>query len=151
MVALRSLETWSVTAPVTMLVRWCLRGLMSVIVAASLAAIPLRDRADAKRVFSVFALVAEDTHVPLSAFRILLSAVTGESELVPELLVPEVPVPRALEPELLERELLVPVVLPALVRPLVGDGAQSLAPLAAAGGPGGTPNSIQPLSPATIC
>ena len=49
------------------------------VISASLNAIPLRDRADAKRVFSVFALVAEDTHVPLSAFRILLSAVTGES------------------------------------------------------------------------
>eukprot|EP01046_Picozoa_sp_COSAG06_P029309 COSAG06_NODE_2708_length_6408_cov_2.142970_1_plen_1860_part_00 len=55
------------------------------VIAASLAAIPKRDRENAKKVFSVFALVAEDTHVPLSAFRILLSAVTGESELVPEL------------------------------------------------------------------
>jgi hypothetical protein len=55
------------------------------VIAASLSAIPLRDRADAQKVFSVFALVAEDTFVPLSAFRILLSAVTGEAELVPEL------------------------------------------------------------------
>ena len=55
------------------------------VISASLGAIPLRDRADAKRVFSVFALVAEDCYVPPSAFRILLSAVTGESELVPEL------------------------------------------------------------------
>ena len=55
------------------------------VISASLNAIPLRDRAKAKEVFSVFALVAEDTHVPLGAFRILLSAITGESELVPEL------------------------------------------------------------------
>ena len=55
------------------------------VLAASLSAIPMRDRANAKKAFSVFALVAEDTHVPLSAFRILLSAVTGEMELVPEM------------------------------------------------------------------
>ena len=55
------------------------------VIAASLAAIPMCDRAHAKKVFSVFALVAEDTHVPIEVFRILLSAVTGESELVPEL------------------------------------------------------------------
>ena len=52
---------------------------------AGLEAIPLRDRPIVKQVFSVFALVAEDTLVPLSAFRILLSAITGSSELVPEL------------------------------------------------------------------
>ena len=55
------------------------------VIAASLAAIPTRDRANAKRVFSVFALVAEDTYVPMSAFSILLAAVTGESTLVPEM------------------------------------------------------------------
>ena len=54
-------------------------------VGAGLEAIPLRDRASVKQVFSVFALVAEDTHVPMSAFRILLSAVTGDTELVPEI------------------------------------------------------------------
>ena len=55
------------------------------VISASLAAIPSRDREDAQRIFSVFALVAEDTFVPLAVFRILLSAVMGESELVPEL------------------------------------------------------------------
>jgi hypothetical protein len=55
------------------------------VIAASLSAIPKRDRENALKVFSTFALVAEDTFVPLSAFRILLSAVTGEAELVPEL------------------------------------------------------------------
>jgi hypothetical protein len=55
------------------------------VIAASLSAIPLRDREDAKKVFSVFAVVSEDTYVPLAAFRIILSAVTGEAELVPEL------------------------------------------------------------------
>ena len=54
-------------------------------VLCSLNAIPLRDREECRKVFSVFALVAEDTFVPLSVFRILLLAVTGESELVPEL------------------------------------------------------------------
>ena len=55
------------------------------VIAASLSAIPKRDREQTQKVFRVFALVAEDTHVPLSVFRILLSAVTGESELVGEL------------------------------------------------------------------
>ena len=55
------------------------------VIAASLSAIPLRDREDAKKVFSVFAVVSEDTYVPLAAFRIILSAVTGEAKLVPEL------------------------------------------------------------------
>eukprot|EP01043_Picozoa_sp_COSAG02_P013689 COSAG02_NODE_552_length_20429_cov_28.014068_11_plen_483_part_00 len=55
------------------------------ILAASLQAVPLRDREDCRKVFSVFALVAEDTYVPLSAFQIILSAVTGEAELVPQL------------------------------------------------------------------
>jgi hypothetical protein len=55
------------------------------VIAASLNAIPLRDREAAKQCFSVFALVAEDTYVPIEAFRILLSAVTGEAELMPEL------------------------------------------------------------------
>ena len=55
------------------------------VIAASLNAIPLRDRANAKRLFSVFAVVAEDTHVPMMALRILLSAVTGDAVLVPEL------------------------------------------------------------------
>ena len=55
------------------------------VIAASLAAIPMRDRANARNVFKVFALVAEDTHVPIEVFRILLSAVTGEPELVPQL------------------------------------------------------------------
>ena len=59
--------------------------LRSFVISASLGAIPVRDRASARKVFSTFALVAEDTFVPLSAFRILLSAVTGEAELVPEL------------------------------------------------------------------
>ena len=55
------------------------------VLAASLSSIPLRDRESAKKVFQVFALVAEDTHIPMGAFRILLSAVTGETELVPEM------------------------------------------------------------------
>ena len=55
------------------------------VIAASLEAIPRRDRAKAKQVFQTFALVAEDTHVPLAAFRILLSALTGDTELMPEL------------------------------------------------------------------
>jgi hypothetical protein len=55
------------------------------ILAASLQAIPLRDRENAKRVFSVFALVPEDTYVPPTAFQIILSAVMGEAELVPQL------------------------------------------------------------------
>eukprot|EP01046_Picozoa_sp_COSAG06_P051834 COSAG06_NODE_8556_length_2130_cov_4.338257_2_plen_345_part_01 len=41
------------------------------VIAASLAAIPMRDRANARNVFKVFALVAEDTHVPIEVFRIL--------------------------------------------------------------------------------
>ena len=49
------------------------------VIAASLSAIPKRDREHAQKVFRVFATVAEDTHVPISAFRILLSAVTGEA------------------------------------------------------------------------
>jgi hypothetical protein len=55
------------------------------VIAASLDAIPRLQRSRAKEVFRVFALVAEDTHVPMAAFRILLSAITGEAELVPEL------------------------------------------------------------------
>ena len=55
------------------------------VLAASLQAIPLRDREDAKKVFSVFALCAEDTYIPMAAFRIIHSAITGEAELVPEL------------------------------------------------------------------
>jgi hypothetical protein len=55
------------------------------VIAASLSAIPLRDREDAKKVFSVFALVEEDTFLPMGAFRILLSAVAGEAEMMPEL------------------------------------------------------------------
>lgn len=55
------------------------------VIAASLNAIPARDRDDAKQVLSVFALVAEDCHVPLRAFQILLSAVMGQTELVPDI------------------------------------------------------------------
>eukprot|EP01046_Picozoa_sp_COSAG06_P039278 COSAG06_NODE_4620_length_4092_cov_389.018373_2_plen_296_part_00 len=55
------------------------------VIAASLNAIPLRERESARRVFAVFAFVAEDTYVPMSAFRILLSAVSDKKELVPEL------------------------------------------------------------------
>ena len=46
-------------------------------IAASLGAIPLRDRDAVQQVFRTFALVAEDTYVPAKAFCILLSAVAG--------------------------------------------------------------------------
>ena len=55
------------------------------VLAASLSSIPMRDRDACKKCFRVFALVAEDTFVPISAFRILLSAVTDQQELVPDL------------------------------------------------------------------
>ena len=52
---------------------------------ASLNAIPARDRDLCKQVFRVFALVPEDTFVPINVFQILLSAITDQVELVPEL------------------------------------------------------------------
>eukprot|EP01048_Picozoa_sp_COSAG05_P011210 COSAG05_NODE_1042_length_6066_cov_2.922742_2_plen_1109_part_00 len=55
------------------------------VISASLSTIPPRDRANAKQVLSTFALIAEDTYVPISAFRILFSVVSGEEELVPEM------------------------------------------------------------------
>eukprot|EP01043_Picozoa_sp_COSAG02_P047011 COSAG02_NODE_4462_length_5335_cov_42.590718_2_plen_495_part_00 len=55
------------------------------VLAASLSSIPIRDRDACNKCFRVFALVAEDTFVPISAFRILLSAVTAQQELVPDL------------------------------------------------------------------
>jgi hypothetical protein len=54
------------------------------VIRTSLTAIPVKDRENARLVFSVFATVAEDVHVPLRVVAILLSAVTGE-ELVPDL------------------------------------------------------------------
>eukprot|EP01052_Picozoa_sp_SAG31_P039475 SAG31_NODE_5483_length_2513_cov_2.273405_4_plen_222_part_00 len=55
------------------------------VISASLNSVPARDRANVRKVFNVFALVAEDTFVPMAAFRILLSAVTGTNDLAPEL------------------------------------------------------------------
>ncbi len=55
------------------------------VIRTSLNAIPFKDRENARLTFSVFALVAEDVHVPLRAVTVLLSAITGDRELVPEL------------------------------------------------------------------
>ena len=51
----------------------------------SLNALPVREQAGCRYIFTVMSAVAEDTFVPPEAFRIMLSAVSGSSELIPEL------------------------------------------------------------------
>ena len=55
------------------------------VISVSLQTIPLRDREGAQAVFRAFALVPEDTVVPIKVFALLLSVITGQNELVPEL------------------------------------------------------------------
>ena len=50
------------------------------VIGASLNKLRAQDRAAVKVVFSVFAVVAEDTHVPPSAFRIMYNALSGGAE-----------------------------------------------------------------------
>ena len=55
------------------------------IIELSLNSIHARDQAACRHIFTVMSTVAEDTMVPPQAFRIMLSAVNGTTELVPEM------------------------------------------------------------------
>ena len=55
------------------------------VISVSLNSVPQKHKAGIKSVFSAFALVAEDTHVPPAIFLILLKAVMGAETLVSEL------------------------------------------------------------------